>query len=32
MLYDMTDGSLTTVPGTTFADEKILERTHLQAH
>jgi hypothetical protein len=31
MLYDMTDGSLTKVPGTTFRDEKVLERTHLQA-
>jgi hypothetical protein len=31
MLYDMTDGSLTKVAGTTFKDEKVLERTHLQA-
>lgn len=31
MLYDMTDGALTKVPGTTFKDEKVLERTHLQA-
>lgn len=31
MLYDMTDGSLTKVAGTTFKDEKILERNHLQA-
>lgn len=31
MLYDMTDGSLTKVPGTTFREEKVLERTHLQA-
>lgn len=31
MLYDMTDGSLTNVSGTTFKDEKVLERTHLQA-
>jgi RecB family endonuclease NucS len=31
MLYDMTDGSLAKVPGTTFKEEKVLERTHLQA-
>jgi hypothetical protein len=31
MLYDMTDGTLTRVAGTTFKDEKVLERTHLQA-
>ncbi|WP_162794496.1 hypothetical protein [Nocardioides houyundeii] len=31
MLYDMTDGSLTRVSGTTFKEEKVLERTHLQA-
>jgi len=31
MLYDMTDGSLSRVAGTTFKDEKILERDHLQA-
>jgi RecB family endonuclease NucS len=31
MLYDMTDGSLMKVPGTTFKEEKVLERTHLQA-
>lgn len=31
MLYDMTDGSLRKVPGTTFKEEKVLERTHLQA-
>ena len=31
MLYDMTDGSLTKVAGTTFKEEKVLERTHLQA-
>src|SRR6476620_1912912 len=31
MLYDMTDGSLSKVAGTTFKEEKILERTHLQA-
>lgn len=31
MLYDMTDGHLSKVPGTTFKDEQVLERTHLQA-
>ena len=31
MLYDMTDGALTKVFGTTFKDEKVLERAHLQA-
>ena len=31
MLYDMTAGSLTQVPKTTFAAEAILERQHLQA-
>ena len=31
MLYDMTDGSLRKVQGTTFKEEKVLERTHLQA-
>lgn len=31
MLYDMTDGKLTSVPGTTFQAEKVLERAHLQA-
>lgn len=31
MLYDMTDGGLTTVTPTTFKQEQILERTHLQA-
>lgn len=31
MLYDMTDGQLTAVPGTTFAAEHVLERDHLQA-
>jgi hypothetical protein len=31
VLYDMTDGSLTKVAGTTFKDEQVLERTHLQA-
>ena len=31
MLYDMTSGSLTQVPKTTFAAEAILERRHLQA-
>jgi hypothetical protein len=31
MLYDMTDGSLSRVAGTTFRDERVLERAHLQA-
>lgn len=31
VLYDMTSGSLTEVPKTTFAAEAILERKHLQA-
>lgn len=31
MLYDMTNGQLAAVPGTTFASEKVLERDHLQA-
>ncbi len=31
MLFDMTDGSLRDVQRTTFADEQILERRHLQA-
>lgn len=31
VLYDMTEGSLSKVPGTTFKQEKVLERTHLQA-
>ena len=31
MLYDMTSGSLTQVPKTTFATEAVLERQHLQA-
>lgn len=31
MLYDMTHGTLMAVPSTTFRDEKILERAHLQA-
>lgn len=31
MLYDMTDGSLVPVDRTSFAAEKVLERTHLQA-
>lgn len=31
MLYDMTDGTLTQVAGTTFQAEQVLERTHLQA-
>jgi hypothetical protein len=30
-LYDMTDGSLTSVEATSFAAEGVLERTHLQA-
>ncbi|MBO0875161.1 MAG: hypothetical protein J2P19_17405 [Pseudonocardia sp.] len=30
MLYDLTDGVLTKVSGTTFREEKVLERTHLQ--
>src|SRR5258708_12657485 len=30
MLFDMTDGSLSLVPATTFAAEGVLERTHLQ--
>lgn len=31
MLYDMTDGVLTKVLGTTFKAEQVLERKHLQA-
>src|SRR5258708_9098552 len=31
MLFDMTDGSLSLVPPTTFAAEGVLERTHLQS-
>ena len=31
VLYDMTSGSLTQVPKTTFATEAVLERQHLQA-
>jgi hypothetical protein len=31
VLYDMTSGSLTQVPKTTFAAEAVLERRHLQA-
>ena len=31
MLYDMTDGALIKVSSTTFKEEKVLERTHLQA-
>ena len=31
MLFDMTDGNLIEVPKTTFAAEKVLERSHLQA-
>jgi hypothetical protein len=31
MLYDLTDGPLAPVPGTTFAQEQVLERTLLQA-
>ena len=30
-LFDMTDGSLVPVEPTSFADEGVLERTHLQA-
>lgn len=31
MLYDMTDGALIKVSSTTFKEEKVLERAHLQA-
>jgi len=31
MLYDMTDGTLVAVAGTTFQAEQVLERKHLQA-
>lgn len=31
MLYDMTDGALIKVPGTTFKEEKVFERAHLQS-